>query len=137
MSRDVEQAGDHGSAPGHAWYHVDQIDGCAIVRADGEIDARTVHAFHETVAEAAALASDVIIDLTQVTFVDSSGLGGLIVARKSAQRNGGSLSLVSPPPMVRRLLGATRLHDVFAIYDSLPEAINAAGNADSLGQTQL
>ena len=85
----------------------------------------TVHHFHEAVAEAASLASHVVIDLADVTFVDSSGLGGLIVARTSARQNGGSLSLVSPPPMVRRLLGATRLHDVFAIYDSLPEAINA------------
>jgi anti-sigma B factor antagonist len=126
MSRHMDQAGDHGSAPGHAWYHVDQIDGCAIVRADGEIDAHTVHAFHETVTQAATLAPHVIIDLAQVTFVDSSGLGGLIVARTSARQHGGSLSLVSPPPMVRRLLGATRLHDVFAIYDSLPEAVNAS-----------
>jgi anti-sigma B factor antagonist len=67
----------------------------------------------------------VVIDLAEVTFVDSSGLGALIVARKSARGGGGSVSLVSPPPTVRRLLGSTRLHDVFAIYDSLTEAINA------------
>jgi anti-sigma B factor antagonist len=125
MSRYVDPAGDHGSAPGHAWYHIDQMDGCAIVRADGEIDAHTVHAFHETVTEAASLASHVIIDLSHVTFVDSSGLGGLIVARTSARQSGGSLSLVSPPPMVRRLLGSTQLHDVFAIYESLDEAVHA------------
>jgi anti-sigma B factor antagonist len=125
MSRDVDPAGDHGSAPGHAWYHIDQVDGCAIVRADGEIDAHTVHAFHQTVTEAAALAPHVIIDLSHVTFVDSSGLGGLIVARTSARRRGGSLSLVSPPPMVRRLLGSTQLHDVFAIHESLDAAVHA------------
>jgi anti-sigma B factor antagonist len=125
MSHYVDPAGDHGSAPGHAWYHIDQVDGCAIVRADGEIDAHTVHAFHETVAEAASLASHVIIDLSHVTFVDSSGLGGLIAARTSARHSGGSLALVSPPPMVRRLLGSTQLHDVFAIYESLDEAVHA------------
>jgi anti-sigma B factor antagonist len=130
MSRDVEHADDHGSAPGHAWYHVDQMDGSAIVRADGEIDAHTAHAFHETVTEAATLAPHVIIDLAHVTFVDSSGLGALIAARTSARNEGGSLSLVSPPPMVRRLLGATRLHDIFAIYDSMPEAINASPATD-------
>jgi anti-anti-sigma regulatory factor len=35
------------------------------------------------------------------------------------------MSLVSPPPAVRRLLGSTHLNDVFVIYDSLAEAINA------------
>jgi anti-sigma B factor antagonist len=126
MSPRLEQGGgDPGTTPGHARYRMDQMDGCAVVHVRGEIDAHTVHAFHETVAEAGSLASHVIIDLADVTFVDSSGLGGLIVARKSAQRGGGSLSLVSPPPMVRRLLGSTQLHDIFAIYDSLDEAINA------------
>jgi anti-sigma B factor antagonist len=127
MSRHIEQGGHHGPAPGQAWYKVDQIDGCAIVRAGGEIDSHTVHAFHEVVTEAASLASRVVIDLAQVTFVDSSGLGGLILARKNARERGGSVSLVSPPPMVRRLLGSTRLHDVFDIYDSLAEAIRPPG----------
>jgi anti-sigma B factor antagonist len=125
MSHHIEQGGDHGAAPEQAWYEVDKIDGCAVVRAGGEIDSHTVHAFHEVVTEAASLASRVVIDLSQVTFVDSSGLGGLILARRKARERGGSVSLVSPPPMVRRLLGSTRLHDVFDIYDSLAEAINA------------
>jgi len=125
MSRHVEQDGDRGDAPEHARYRVEQVGDCAVVRAAGEIDARTVHAFHKVVAEAGSLASHVVIDLAGVTFVDSSGLGGLIVARNSARESGGSVSLVSPPPVVRRLLGSTRLHDVFAIYDSLDGAIAA------------
>lgn len=125
MSSYVGRGGDHGDTPGHAWYHVDQMDGCAVVRAGGEIDTRTVHGFDEVVTEAVSLSAHLIIDLAQVTFVDSSGLGGLIVARRSARKRGGSISLVSPPPAVHRLLGSTQLHDVFAIYDSLTEAINA------------
>ena len=118
--------GDDGDAPGRAWYQVSQVDGCAVVRAGGEIDANTVHGFHDAVTEAAGLASRVVIDLADVSFVDSSGLGALIVARKTARDDGGSMSLVSPPPVVRRLLGSTQLHDVFAIYDSLSEAIAAS-----------
>ena len=119
------QGGDHADAPERAWYQLDQVSGCVVVRAGGEIDARTVRAFHEVVTEAASLASHVVIDLDQVTFVDSSGLGALINARNSARERGGSMSLVSPPPVVRRLLGSTRLHDVFPIHDSLAEALNA------------
>lgn len=125
MSRQIEEGGDDRTAPGHAWYHVDPMGGCAVVRAGGEIDTQTVQGFDKVVAEAAGLSPHVVIDLAQVTFVDSSGLGALIVARNTARDRGGSMSLVSPPPVVRRLLGSTKLHDVFAIYDSLAEAINA------------
>jgi anti-sigma B factor antagonist len=124
MSLHGEQRGDHGDAPGSAWYQVDQIGDFAVVHAGREIDSSTVHALAGAVTEAASLASHVVIDLTQVTFVDSSGLGALIVARKSAREHEGSMSLVSPPPAVRRLLGSTHLNDVFAVYDSLAEAIS-------------
>ncbi|HET7196286.1 MAG TPA: STAS domain-containing protein [Nocardioides sp.] len=124
MSLHTERGGDH-DAPGNAWYQVDQMRGCAVVRAGGEIDASTVHALDAAITEAGSLASRVVIDLTRVTFVDSSGLGALIVARKSARERGGSMSLVCPPPAVRRLLGSTHLDDVFAIHDSLDEAVNA------------
>ena len=122
MAAYTDQENDQGDSPGHAWFHLDQVDGCSVVRAGGEIDARTAHAFHEVVGEAAGQASHVVIDLERVTFVDSSGLGALIVARKTARENGGSISLVCPPPVVRRLLGSTQLHDVFEIYDSVAEA---------------
>ena len=124
MSLHTEQGDDH-DAPGNAWYQVDQMGGCAIVRAGGEIDASTVHALDRAVTEAASLSSHVVIDLSEVTFVDSSGLGALIVARKTAREHAGSMSLVSPPPAVRRLLGSTHLNDVFAIYESRAEAIDA------------
>ena len=122
MSLNMEQGGDHGDAPGSAWY---QVGGCAVVRAGGEIDARTVRGLDAAVAEATNLSSHVVIDLAQVTFIDSTGLGALIFARKTGRARGRSMSLVSPPPVVRRLLGSTHLSDVFAIYDSLDEAVNA------------
>jgi anti-sigma B factor antagonist len=126
MSRPIEQGDEFGSAPGHGRFQVDQMDGCAIVRAGGEIDSHTVRQFHEAANEAAGLSRHVVIDLADVTFVDSTGLGALIVARKAARERGGSVSLVSPPPVVRRLLGSTRLHDVFAVHDSLAEATSAS-----------
>ena len=126
MSRQIEQGSDYGVAPEHAWYKVEQIDGCAVVRAGGEIDAHTAHGLDKAVAEATNLASHVVIDLAQVTFIDSTGLGALLVARKAGRERGRSMALVSPPPVVRRLLGSTQLHDVFAIYDSLAEAVAAS-----------
>lgn len=125
MSGDVEQGGMHGNGSGRAWFQIEPMAGCAVVHVGGDIDTDSIHRFDVTVTEAVGRARHVIIDLSQVTFVDSSGLGALIVARKSARQGGGSMSLVSPPAVVRRLLGSTQLHDVFAIYDSVDEAVNA------------
>jgi anti-anti-sigma factor len=125
MSREVEHNGSRDDRAGHAWFQIERMAGCAVVRVGGDIDTQSIHRFDVTVTEAVGLARHVVIDLAQVTFVDSSGLGALIVARKSARQGGGSMSLVSPPAVVRRLLGSTQLHDVFAIYDSLDEALNA------------
>jgi anti-anti-sigma factor len=121
----IERGVDHENVPGHAWFQVDQVGECAVVRAGGEIDTRTVHGLDAAVAEAAGLAAHVVIDLAQVSFIDSTGLGALLVARKTGRERGRSMSLVSPPPVVRRLLGSTQLHDAFAIHDSLDEAISA------------
>ena len=125
MSLHTDPDGDPGDSPGSAWYQADQMDGCAVVRAGGEIDASTVGALDGAITEAASRSPHVVIDLTAVTFVDSSGLGALIVGRQNARERGGSMSLVAPPPAVRRLLGSTHLNDVFAIYDSLGEAVKA------------
>jgi len=125
MSLHMDQDDDHGDSPGSAWYQADQVDGCAVVRAGGEIDASTVGALDGAITDAASRSPHVVIDLTQVTFVDSSGLGALIVGRQNARERGGSMSLVAPPPAVRRLLGSTHLNDVFAIYDSMGEAVRA------------
>lgn len=122
MSLHVGQGGDPGD--GNAWYHVDRMGRCAIVHAGGEIDASTVRALDAALTRAASLTRHVVIDLAQVTFVDSSGLGALIVARRRARERGGSMSLVSPPPAVCRLLASTHLNDAFAIHDSLAAAID-------------
>ena len=57
MSRHIEQGGDNGDAPAHASYQVDQLHGCAVVRAGGEIDTHTVRAFHEVFDEERSQAS--------------------------------------------------------------------------------
>ena len=106
-----------------AWYHVAHIQGFAVVTAGGDVDARTVQQFHHAVTEAAGMSSRMVIDLGHVTFIDSTGLGVLIAARNQAQQRGAGVALVSPPPMVRRLLTTTQLQHLFTVHDRLADAI--------------
>ncbi|MFF2384476.1 STAS domain-containing protein [Streptomyces sp. NPDC058108] len=63
----------------------------------------------------------VILDLTGVTFCDSSGLNSLLRLRRRAQDGGGQLALAAPSRQMMRLLSITGAATVFAIYTSLAE----------------
>ena len=65
---------------------------------------------------------DVILDFGDVSFVDSSGLGALVVALRSANKNGRRLSLCSVPEHVLALFRLTRLHRIFEIRPDLETA---------------
>ncbi|MFF3001039.1 STAS domain-containing protein [Streptomyces sp. NPDC057950] len=67
----------------------------------------------------------VILDLTDVTFCDSSGLNTLLRLRRRAQDVGGRLILAAPPRQMMRLLTITGAATVFAIYTTLAEALQA------------
>jgi len=58
----------------------------------------------------------VLVDLQAVTFIDSSGLGGLVNAFKTARAVGGKLVLCSVPDQARMLFEITGTDQVFEIY---------------------
>lgn len=64
-----------------------------------------------------------IIDLAQVRFIDSSGLGALLSGYKNAGLRSGSFVLAGLQPRVQSMFELTRLHRVFEIYASLQEAL--------------
>lgn len=65
---------------------------------------------------------NLIIDLSAVRFVDSSGLGALVSGFKNASARDGSLKLCGLQPQVRSMFELTRLHRVFEIYTTPEEA---------------
>lgn len=58
-----------------------------------------------------------ILNIAEVDYVDSSGLGQLISMWTSVRSSGGNLVLLNPNPRIRRLLVTTRLQVVFDIFD--------------------
>ena len=65
---------------------------------------------------------NLVIDLSAVRFVDSSGLGALVSGFKNASAREGSLKLCGLQPQVRSMFELTRLHRVFEIFGSAEEA---------------
>jgi len=66
-----------------------------------------------------------LVDLSQVGFLDSSGLGALVRAMTNAQKEGGQTKLLNAGAQVRRLLEMTKLDSVFEIHDDLERAVSS------------
>jgi anti-sigma B factor antagonist len=82
----------------------------------------------------AAGARACLLDLEQITYLDSGGVGSLVAMFRHVTRQGGQLKLLRPSACVRRVLGITRLTGVFDIFDDEPEALlNLGGSAAAHG----
>ncbi|MFF2652533.1 STAS domain-containing protein [Streptomyces sp. NPDC058045] len=71
--------------------------------------------------------TDLVLDLTAVTFIDCSGLSVLCRVRNRIRHGGGRLRLVVPGRGVRRLLRCTGLAGSFEVLPRLPRPLTAAG----------
>ena len=67
--------------------------------------------------------NNLVIDLQDVRFVDSSGLGSLVSGFKNASARSGNLKLCGLQPQVKSMFELTRLHRVFEIFPSADEAL--------------
>ncbi len=64
-----------------------------------------------------------LVDLSQVRFIDSSGLGALLSGYKNANLHQGVFALVGLQPRVKEMFELTRLNRVFEIFDRVDEVI--------------
>ena len=70
---------------------------------------------------------NVIIDLEQVPFMDSSGVGLLVAFLRRVVQRGGDLKIACLQPGVRLVFEITRIHKVFEIFDNVDEAARSIG----------
>lgn len=101
-------------------------DGYTIVWVRGEIDMATAPALLRELAEAVrAQQCRVIVDLTDVTFMDSTGLSALVLARRRAVASGGEVRLVGASGMLRKVLRITGLDEIFPVHSTIEESIDS------------
>jgi anti-sigma B factor antagonist len=99
-------------------------DGTAVVAVAGEIDVYTSPLLQERLVEVLKDgSSSIVLDLSAVTFLDSTGLGVLITGLKRCRSAEGDLVLVTAQPNVLKVLEITGLNDVFQIHDSVEDAL--------------
>ena len=73
--------------------------------------------------------SRLAVNLSSVTYIDSTGLGTLVAVRKRALAAGGELRLICPNPSIRRVFEITGLLPVFPFFDREESALSAPSAA--------
>jgi len=114
-----------------------------VLRVAGEVDIVTTATLRAELAELIAQHhTDLVIDLTNVTFIDSTGLGVLVGALRSVSAEGGRVELVTANPQVLKALRLTALSRIFTIHPDVttaladpatavvPAAVAAGGSAE-------
>lgn len=96
-------------------------DDPGLIDAIGQIDAHTAPHLHEviaTVRAASTPATSIRLNLSGITFIDSSGLRVLVRAHNKGREDGLPLQIVDPSQSVRRLLTITGLSGELEIVES-------------------
>jgi len=96
-----------------------------LIASEGEIDAASVEAFRRALSEAARGGADrLVIDLTEVSFIDSSGLAALLDVHNRLRRDRRELVVVAPSGSAAAvLLELTGLRGSLSIFETRAGAL--------------
>ncbi len=101
-------------------------EGIAILSLKGRITMEESDLLREAVQKLLAEGqTKVILDLSHVDYVDSTGLGGMVICYTSVKRQDGALKLVNPNKRNIEMLALTRLYTVFEVFTDLLDAVNS------------
>jgi anti-anti-sigma factor len=104
---------------------VDGVGSACVVRLGGELDLYNADNLRAALADACAKAPErLVVDLSEVEFMDSTALGVLIEARLQLSNKRGFL-LAAPALETRRALEVSGLDRHFSVHDSVSEALVA------------
>jgi anti-sigma B factor antagonist len=105
---------------------ITEQSGRTVVALSGEIDMEEAPKVRRALLDSMKQKRDILVDLSQVTYIDSSGIASLIEGLQVARKQKNDLVLVSVSQRARRVLELARLDKVFTIHPDLATALAAA-----------
>lgn len=102
---------------------VERSESDAVIVLSGRLDLITAPRIKEQLVHATMSGRRCVVDMADVTFVDSSGLGALIAGLKAARVQGGDLRIARPADQMRVILELTTLDRVLRPYSTVEEAM--------------
>jgi anti-sigma B factor antagonist len=105
-------------------------DDLVVVTLSGELDIYTVPGFRREVADLDPAQCTVVVEMSDVTLIDSSGLGALVGLRSRAHHAGRQVGIAGPSSRVMRVLEVTGLREAFIVGDTVESVAAAARVAE-------
>ena len=109
------------------------IDGITVVDCHGRIifgDESSM--LRDAVKEKLKTSKDIVINLADVNYIDSGGLGTLVGLFTSARSSGGTIKLANLTHRVSELLQVTKLVTVFEVFDGEDKAVRSFSKRDAV-----
>ena len=98
-------------------FAVERCAGGSRIHVRGELDIFDAPQLGRLLEAERAAGHDLVVDLHELSFIDSSGLAVLVWAAESAARSGRGLRLLAPPPAVMRTFDVTGLRELLPFED--------------------
>jgi anti-sigma B factor antagonist len=115
--------------------YVEEVNGIPVLNAVGEIDLSTASIFKRAIHELIENGHrHILIDMSQVVFMDSSGFGTLLSAIKILRPQNGTVTLAGCNDAVSRMLGITRLDTLFNVHADRISAVHDIHARQATGQ---
>lgn len=104
---------------------IEKINDVTVVTVKQEsLDARSAKDFRDDLDAVITEDGKVLLDMAEVQFVDSAGLGTIVASLKRLRSIGGDLTICSVQKTVRALFELVRMHRLVEIYDTREEALS-------------
>ena len=101
--------------------------GAVIVSFEGEVDLEHSPKAREVLLECLGQGQTLLVDLSGVTYIDSSGVASLVEAFQKAKQTGSVFALAAVNPAALRVLELARLDKVFTIHATVADGLDGVG----------
>lgn len=108
-------------------YQTREEQGAIVVQLEGDVDLQSSPEARKVLLDTVGKGMPILVDLSQVGYIDSSGVASLVESFQAARKAGQDLILVSVSDGAKRVLELARLDKVFTICDTLDDGIAAIG----------
>ncbi len=104
-------------------YEIKEMSGVLVVALEGEVDLESSPGARKVLLECLERDMTLLVDMSSVTYIDSSGVASLVEALQTARKRGLGFALVAVSEAAGRVLRLARLDKVFTIHETLEDGL--------------
>ena len=107
-------------------FDLEEQGGVSILVLEGQLTAGQEEQFREAIDTLLAAGRNrILVDFTEVSFMDSAGMGELVSSFRTVERTGGRLKILKPSQKIQNTLTLSRLLPIFEVFEDRDSAVDS------------